>query len=163
MRQTHSEHVAGLRYGPTNRGRRAGGPGGRGQCAILFEQLGRRLHARRAGRPCCRRPGEWGQCTLSGRRPRVCLAPPKRPMRSSVICGTLRFVCRTVEVVVASSSHGIEELAPQPNCPNKPAAASLDASAGISGGMAYSSPWLTQAACPQCRVIRAATYSRALR
>ena len=153
MRQTRSEHVAGIRYGPANRGRRAGGPGGRGQGVRLFEQLGRRLHACRADRPCCRHPGARShfQRTFPGRGPGVRLAPLKRPMGSIVTSGTLRFECRAVEVVVASSSHGIEEPAPAP--PNKPAVASPDASSGISCCMSCDLPFslATQAACPPCQ------------
>jgi hypothetical protein len=71
-------------------------------------------------------------------------------MGSIVTSETLRFVCRRVEVVVASSSHGIEE--PAPAQPNEPVVASPDASAGTSccrmpGDSQF---FVAQAACLQC-------------
>jgi hypothetical protein len=59
----------------------------------------------------------------------VRLAPPERPMRSIVKGGKGHyvFVRRTVEVVVASSSHGID---PAPARPNERASESADASSG---------------------------------
>ena len=54
--------------------------------------------------------------------------PGGAPHRSSLKSGTLLFLRSTVEVVVASSSHGIEQ--PAPAQPNKCASESPDASSG---------------------------------
>jgi hypothetical protein len=74
------------------------------------------------------------------------------PHRSSPKSGTLLFLCSTVEVVVASSSHAIEQ--PAPAQPKEPAVASPDASPGTSCWMPCDSHLClaTQAACLQCPV-----------
>ena len=79
--------------------------------------------------------------------------PGGAPRRSSLKSGTLLFLRSTVEVVVASSSHAIEQ--PAPAQPNEPAVASPDASPGTSCCMPCDSHLClaTQAACPQCPVI----------
>ena len=78
--------------------------------------------------------------------------PGGAPRRSSLKSGTLLFLRSTVEVVVASSSHAIEQ--PAPAQPKEPAVASPDESPGTSCWMPCDSHLClaTQAACLQCPV-----------